>query len=221
MKRRKLLIFGNSILAKVMLFYFQRDSCYDVSGFTVDKKYISNSYFCDLPVFPFEEVQKTHPKTEFEIFVAIGPTKMNTLREEVYKRVKSKGYGCATYISTHAICDSPVGENCFVGDMTIIHPFVKIGYNNFFFEKVFIGNDAIVENNCYFSPLSTIGTFSEVHSNCILGTGSIIKTNVKVAERTLVGASCYISKNTKINGIYAERSSEFIADKSIKVNISI
>jgi UDP-3-O-[3-hydroxymyristoyl] glucosamine N-acyltransferase len=221
MKSKKLLIFGNSILAKFMLFYFQRDSCYEVSGFTVDKKYISDSYFCDLPVFPFEEVQNTHPKTDFEIFVAIGPTKMNTLREELYKRVKSKGYGCATYISTHAICDSPVGENCFVGDMTIIHPFVNVGRNNFFFEKVFIGNDSIIKNNCYFSPLSTIGTFSEIHSNCVLGTGSIIKTNVKIAEKTLIGASCYISKNSKINGIYAERSSEFIADKSIKVDISI
>jgi sugar O-acyltransferase (sialic acid O-acetyltransferase NeuD family) len=221
MKRRKLLIFGNSILAKVMLFYFKRDSSYDVAGFTVDRKYISDESFCDLQVFPFEDIEKTHPKTEFEVFVAIGPSKMNAVREDVYKRVKSKGYDCATYISSHAICDSPLGENCFVGDMTIIQPFVKIGYNNFFFEKACIGNDSVIKNNCYFSPLSTIGTFSEVHSNCILGTGSIIKTNVKVAERTLVGASCYISKNTKINGIYAERSSEFIADKSIKVNISI
>jgi sugar O-acyltransferase (sialic acid O-acetyltransferase NeuD family) len=221
MKRRKLLIFGNSMLAKVMLFYFQRDSSYDVAGFTVDRKYISDAYFCGLPVFPFEEVQKTHPKTEFEIFVAIGPTKMNSLREEVYKRVKSKGYGCATYISTHAICDSPLGENCFVGDMSIINPFVKIGYNNFFFEKVFIANDSIVENNCYFSPLSTIGTFSEINSNCVLGTGSIIKTSVNIAEKTLIGASCYISRNSKVNGVYAQRSAEFIADNSNKINISL
>lgn len=221
MKRRKLLIFGNSILAKVMLFYFQRDSSYDVVGFTVDKKYISDASFCDLQVFPFDDIEKTHPKTDFEIFVAIGPSKMNTVREDVYKKVKSKGYNCATYISPHAICDSPVGENCFVGDMSIIHPFVKIGCNNFFFEKVFIGNDSIIRDNCYFSPLSTIGTFSEIHSNCVLGTGSLIKTNVKIAEKTLVGASCYISKNSKQNGVYAERSSDFIADNSSEINISL
>ena len=221
MKRRKLLIFGNSILAKVMLFYFQRDSSYDVVGFTVDRKYIYTASFCDLQVFPFEDIEKTHPKTEFEVFVAIGPSKMNAVRKDVYKRVKSKGYDCATYISSNAICDSPLGENCFVGDMSIIHPFVKIGYNNFFFEKVFIGNDSVIKNNCYFSPLSTIGTFSEINSNCVLGTGSIIKTSVKIAEKTLIGASSYISINSKVNGVYAQRSSEFIADNSSKINISL
>ena len=221
MKRRKLLIFGNSILAKVMLFYFQRDSSYDVVGFTVDKKYILDASFCDLQVFPFDDIEKTHPKTDFEIFVAIGPSKMNTVREDVYKKVKSKGYNCTTYISPHAICDSPLGENCFVGDMTIINPFVKIGYNNFFFEKVFIANDSIIENNCYFSPLSTIGTFSEINSNSLLGTGSIVKTSVKIAEKTLIGASSYISRNSKVNGVYAQRSSEFIANNSNKINISL
>jgi sugar O-acyltransferase (sialic acid O-acetyltransferase NeuD family) len=218
---KKLLIFGNSILAKIILFYFQRDSSYHVIGFTVDKNYITESSFCNLPVFAFDDIEKTHPCSEYEIFVAIGPSKMNSLREQKYNAIKSKGYSFATYISPHAICDSKVGENCFVGDMAIIHPFVKIGDNNYFWEKVFIGNDSSVENHCYFSPLSSIGTFAKIASNSVVGTGAIVKTSVQVSEKTLIGATCYISKNTKSNGVYAERCSEYIADNSMKINISI
>ena len=216
----KLLIFGNSVLAQVMLFNFVRNSNYEITGFTVDSAYNNKTRFCDYQVFDFETITETHPPSQYEMFIAIGPSQMNTLREKKFAEAKAKGYKLASYISPRSICDSPIGENSILGDFAIIQPGAVIGHNNFFWEYVLISNSCEIANNCYFSPKSTVSTFAKVANNSILGTNSVIKTCVHVAEKTLVGASCYISKETLENSIYGERNSEFLGQISHKVNIS-
>lgn len=216
---KSLVIFGNGILAKVVHFYFCRDSEYKTVAFTVDQRYNEGRAFRGLEVADFETIEKTHPPSSHEMFIAIGATGMNGLRERKCHEAKAKGYTLARYMSPHAICDSPTGENTFVADLAIIHPFVEIGANNFFWEQVFIGNDSVIENNCYFSPKAAVGTFARIGNNCVVGTSSTVKTSVQVAEGTLIGASCYISKDTQRNGVYGMRNAEFLGAISHKVDL--
>ena len=208
------------MMAKVVHFYFNRDSNYEIAGFTVDKRFNNQGAMCGLDVFDFESLEETHPPSDHELFIAIGPSKMNAVREQKFHEAKAKGYRLASYISPHAICASPVGENSFVSDMAVITPFSNIGDNNFFYEGVVVSNDASIGNNCYFSPQSYVGTFCRVMDNAILGTGSILKSSVTVARKTLVGASAYISRDTKENGVYGERNAEFFGCISGKIDIS-
>ena len=216
---KNLVIFGNTILAKVVHFYFCRDSEYKTVAFTVDKRFNEGRAFLGLEVLDFETLEQTHPPSSHELFIAVGASEMNALRERKCNEAKAKGYTLARYLSPHAICDSPTGENTFVADMAIIHPFVEIGTNNFFWEQVFIGNDSVIENNCYFSPKSSVGTFARIKNNCVLGTSSTVKTRVQVAEGSLIGASCYISKDTQRNGVYGMRNAEFLGAISQKVDL--
>lgn len=216
---KKLVIFGNGIMAKIAHFYFCRDSQYEVVAFTVDKIYNSIDKFCTLQVVNFEEVESIYPPEHYEMFIAIGPSKMNSIRELKFIEAKKKGYVLATYISPHAICDSKVGENTFVCDMAIINPFVIVGHNILIWEYVRLGNDCIVGDHCYFSPRASISTLAEIEDNVILGTGSVVKTGVKVAKKSLVGATCYISSNTKENGVYGEKCSPLYGCISDKIEI--
>jgi sugar O-acyltransferase (sialic acid O-acetyltransferase NeuD family) len=217
---KKLIIFGNTIMAKLILFYFNRDSKYEIAGFTVDKRFNNQGTQYGHDIFNFESLEETHPPSDHDLFVAIGPSKMNTLRESKFHEAKEKGYELASYISPHAVCASPVGENSFVGDMAVIAPFSNIGNNNYFYDSVVISNDASIGNNCYFSPQSYVGTFCRVMDNSILGTGSTLKSSVTVAKKTLVGASAYISRDTKENGVYGERNAEFFGCVSGKIEMS-
>ncbi len=207
-------------MAKVVHFYFNRDSGYVIDGFTVDKQFNNQATMCGLDVFDFESLEETHPPSDCKLFIAIGPSQMNAVRERKFHEAKEKGYRLASYISPHAICDSPVGENSFVGDHAIIHPFVTVGNNNFFWEQCFIGNDSTIGNNCLFSPKSAVSTFANIGDNSILGTGAIVKTSVHIARETLIGAGCYISKDTEIKGVYGEKSSPLYGCVSDKINIS-
>ena len=208
-------------MARMMHFYFSRDSKYDIVAFTVNEKYIQESMFCGLNVIAFESIEKNFSPEEYDLFIAIGPSKMNSLREMKYYEAKQKGYSLATYISPHAICESPLGENSFVGDSAIINSFSTIGFNNIFWEFCLVNNDSCIGNNCYFSPKSVISTFSNIGDNTIIGTGSIVKTSVIVAEKTLIGAGCYISKDTEVKGVYGEKSSPLYGCISDKIQLSI
>ena len=54
MMKKKLIIFGVGSLAKMMNFYFSRDSDYEVVAFTIDSKYKTNSKFLDKEIIEFE-----------------------------------------------------------------------------------------------------------------------------------------------------------------------
>ena len=217
---KKLLIFGNSVMAEVALFYFNRDSEYEVLGFCVDQEFIENNKFCNLPVFPFEEVEKSHPCSEIDFFIAIGPTKMNVVREGKFLAVKSKGYHCASYISPYAICDSKIPENCYIADHAIINPNVELSANTYIYEQVIVSAHATIDKNCYIAPKAYIGSYSFVRNNCILGVNCIIKSKVTVKQYSLIGSNCYIAKDTEEQGVYGIKGSECFGNISKKIDIS-
>lgn len=217
---KKLIIFGSGILAKLAHFYFTRDSEYKIEGFTVDSPFLHNKVLCNLPVVPFEKICLLFPPEDHVIFVAIGPSSMNSIRETKYNEVKLKGYKFAKYISPVSLCYSKVGENCLVADNVTINPFSKIGNNNFFWEYSLISHDSVIMNNCYFGPRSIISSYTQVKNNVIVGSNTTIKSRLTIEEKTLIGSSCYISKNTTVNSVYGRNCSKFLGEISNKIDIS-
>lgn len=218
---KKLVIFGNTIVAKLAHYYFTRDSGYKIEAFVVDSQYITEPTFLGLPVVAFENIQKTHPAKDFDLFIAVGPNKMNAVREAKFYEAKKMGYRFANYVSPSAVCNSELGENSLVADMAVINPFVKIGDNNFFWESCLISNDCEIKSHCYFSPKSVVSSFCEVGNNSIVGTSSVVKARVLIAEQTLIGANCYIAKDTEFKGVYGRKSTELLGCISDKVDISL
>ena len=220
-KKKKLVIFGIDMIAKLVHFYFKRDSDYEVVAFTANKKYIKENLHLGLPLVAFENIEKIYPPIEFSLFIAIGTSNMNENRELKYLEAKNKNYKLASYVSKYSVCDSPTGENSIVGDMSVIQPFAKIGANNFIWEQCFIACDTVIGDNCSFSPKSVISTYSKIENNVILGSGTIVKTRVNVAKKTLAGAASYLSSDTKENSVYGEKNSQFAGCISHKLNISM
>lgn len=218
---QNLIIFGNTMIAKLAHYYFSRDRNYVVSAFAVDAAYIDSDSFMGLPVLPFESISEHYPPEKYEMFVAIGPNTMNSLREAKFNEAKAKGYKLASYISPKSVCESPLGENCFVADGAVINPFASIGNNNFFWEQCYISCDSVVADHCYFSPHSTLGTFCKVENNCIVGTSASIKTRTTLAHDSLIGSCAFISKDTDAFGVYGEKSSALFGRISRKIDITL
>lgn len=49
-------------------------------AFTADRDFIEQEEFLDLPVIPFDDVEKLYPPERFKMFVAVGYQKVNTVR---------------------------------------------------------------------------------------------------------------------------------------------
>lgn len=217
---KKVVIFGAAEMARLIHFYFSRDQVREVVAFTVDREYNSGQKFCGLAVIDFEDVLSQFPPSDYDMFIALGPSRMNTLREQKFLEAKNLGYELASYISPNAICNSSIGHNTFLADFAVVNPFVVVGDNNFIFEFAVISNESVVGNNCYISPRATVGTFSAVGDNSFLGTASVVNTRVVVGKYSLVGATCYISSDTEKNSVYGQKQSMHLGNVSQKINVS-
>ena len=208
-------------MASIIAQFFNRDKEYELVAFTVDKEYMYDSQFHGLKVIPFEDLPIKYPPTVVELFIAIGPTNMNKVRAKYFNLAKSKGYKMANFISKNAVVDSPLGENNFVGDLSVINPLVKIGDNNIIYDHCNILSCSKITDHCYLSPKSIIGTNSVVKRNSIIGMNAVIKTQITIAEETLIGAQCYIAKDTEYKGVYGVKSSQLLGCISDKIQMSM
>ena len=100
--KRPLVIFGTSDIAQLAHYYFTRDCGAEVAAFTVDGAFLRDERFCGCPVVPFESVATSHPPSDYDLFVALGYSKLNTVRRDRYEAARSAGYTCPSYVSPRA-----------------------------------------------------------------------------------------------------------------------
>lgn len=217
---KKLVVFGAAEMARLIHFYFSREKSREIAAFTVDRRYNGGHRFCGLDVVDFEDIKSHYPPSDYDLFLAIGPTKMNAVRQQKFLEAKNLGYELATYVSPKAVCDSLIGENCFVADYAVVNPFATVGKNNFIFEHALVSNESVVGDNCYISPRATVGTFSRIGDNSFLGTASVVSTRVIVGKNCLVGAKCYITSDTEISSVFGQKQSMYLGNASHKIDVS-
>jgi len=222
MKNKKVVIIGNTSNAGLAKYFFDIDSEYEVSAFSVDREYITESEFEGLPVTAFEEVEIKYPPDEYEAFVAVGYTNMNKIREELYNKSKEKGYRMASYISSKCsyLSQYKTGDNCFILEDNTIQPFVKIGNNVVLWSGNHIGHDVKIEDHNFITSHAVISGFVTIKRNCFIGVNATIRDGITIAPETLIAAGAIIMKDTEEKGVYLPARSVLFDKKSDEIKIS-
>jgi len=204
-KTKKLILVGAGELAEIAYEYFTYDSDYEVCGFAIEEEYLSQAELYDKPVVALENIEKVFSPDEYDIFVAIPASQLNKLRTRLYKLVKSKGYSCATYISSKAFVwrNAKIGENCFIFENNTVQPFVEIGNNVILWSGNHIGHRTIIEDNCFLSSHVVVSGYCRIGSSCFLGVNSTFNDNITVASDCIVASGALVNKNLKeVDTIY-------------------
>jgi len=201
---KQLVIFGSGDIAQIANYYFKTDSAYDVAAFTVDGEYLKEDHFEGLPVVPFEQIQESHPATQYDLFIALSYAQMNKLRQAKYHAAKEKGYTLPSYISSKCSYLSPYqpGDNCFIFEDNTIQPFVEIGSNVTLWSSNHIGHHSVIKSHNFISSHVVISGHCTIESNCFLGVNSTLAHQVTLAEETLVGAGVVMNKHSEAKGVY-------------------
>ncbi len=220
-KIAKLIIVGNTSNAKLARLYFDNDTEYEVIAFAVDRQYINDSKFENLPLVAFENIRETYPPTEFFAFVAVGYSKMNSVRESLYIRTKEMGYRLPNYISAKCsyLTEEPMGDNNFILEDNTIQPYVKIGNNNVLWSGNQISHDVQIGDHCFITSQVVISGFTKVNNNCFLGPNSTFRDNIVIASHTLIGAGVVIMKGTEIGDVYLPQRPVKSEKKSREITI--
>ena len=193
-----------------------------MSAFAVNREYIDNETFEGLPVAALEEIQDKYPAQEFEMFVAVGYTNMNKIREKLYNFCKEKGYRLANYISSHCsfLTQFPAGDNCFILEENTVQPYVKIGNNVVLWSGNHIGHDVEICDHVFITSQAVISGFVKIGRNSFIGVNATVRDAITIAPETLIAAGAIIMKDTVEKGVYLPARSVLFDKKSDEIKIS-
>jgi len=173
-------------------------------------EYIQDSTFKGLPIVDFEDVEKTYPPEDYQMFVAIGYKRVNKAREEKYSQAKGKGYSLESYISSRAnIFDNvTIGDNCFVLEDNTLQPFCRVGNNVVAWSGNHIGHHSRIEDHCFITSHVVISGGVVVEPYCFLGVNATIRDHITIARENVIGAGCLITRDTQPREVYIGEASK-------------
>src|SRR4051812_2601767 len=102
MRRKDLVIVGDSSFAEIAREYFDHDSDHRVVAFAVEKAYLKRDNLGGLPVVALETVEEQFSPQQHQLHVAIVYTQLNRLRARLCTKAKERGYRLASYVSSRA-----------------------------------------------------------------------------------------------------------------------
>jgi sugar O-acyltransferase (sialic acid O-acetyltransferase NeuD family) len=206
----EVVLFGTGDFARVARIYLDEDSPYQVAAYTVHGRHIAEPELDGLPVVPFEELERTYPPDDYSMFVAIGFSRVNQARAEIYAECKQQGYELITYVNSQASRYGPVdlGDNCFVFEENVLQPRVSIGNDVILWSGNHIGHDSTIGDHCFIASHAVISGNVTIGDFCFIGVNATFRDGIRVAPRCVIGADALIMKDTVEGGVYAVRGTE-------------
>jgi sugar O-acyltransferase (sialic acid O-acetyltransferase NeuD family) len=212
----RVVIFGTTDFAQVARTYLDQDSDHEVVAFTVNERYIAEDNLEGLPVVPFEQLSTTHPPDQHAMLVAIGFSRVNRARAEVYQACKELGYELITYVSSRATvaADAELGDNCFIYEENVIQPYVRIGNDVIVWSGNHIGHHTRIADHCFIASHAVISGRVTIGERCFVGVNATFRDGVTVAPDCVIGAGALIMKDTREGEVYAVRATDVFPKKS-------
>ena len=205
--KKKLVIVGTGPNAKHVYKLIQFYNLYDVLGFSVDEKYITEDTFQGLPVFPLEKIETIVDTNEVLFFVALLWNRLNADRRDLYLRLKAKGYKFANIISPKAsIRGTIAGDNCWIHDFVVIQNDTVIGNNVAIMAQTLIGDNAVIGDHCFLGAKSTVGGGSVIGEQTFVGICSTVFDDTIVGKKCILGACTSVKRNVPDYSLYKTTS---------------
>jgi sugar O-acyltransferase (sialic acid O-acetyltransferase NeuD family) len=201
---KKVVIFGTGDFAAVASVYLEEDSPYEVAAFTVHRRFLDRAELLGRPVVPFEDLPATHPPGGHAMLAAVGFSKVNRARAEVFQECQAAGYEMISYVSSRAVRMGHVrvGANCFVFEHNTLQPFSSLGDNVVVWSGNHIGHHAAVGDHCFIASHVVVSGNCRVGPYCFLGVNATLRDGVTLGEACVVGAGALILKDAAPRSVF-------------------
>lgn len=207
---KPLVIFGSGDIAQLAHHYFSTDSDYDIVAFIVDAEFVKDSELCGLPVVPFENLTSSYPPNSYDLFIALGYSKLNSIRKAKFLAAKEKGYSLASYISSRAsiLNDENIGENCFIFEDNTIQPFVTIGNNVTLWSGNHIGHHSVINDHTFIASHVVVSGGVKIGEQCFIGVNATLRDHITIGDRCVIGAGALMLADAEPEGVYIGNATE-------------
>jgi sugar O-acyltransferase (sialic acid O-acetyltransferase NeuD family) len=214
---KPVVVFGVGDFARVAAHYLDVDSPHPVAAFTVHERYIpAGGSVAGRPVVAFEELVETHPPDAFAMYVAIGFSRVNQARAEIYGECRSRGYELITYVNSRATQwgEIELGDNTFIFEENVIQPNVAIGSDVVLWSGNHIGHDTRIGDHVFIASHAVISGNCRIGDYSFVGVNATFRDGITVAPRCVIGAAAVIMSDTEEGDVYAVRNTPLFPKKS-------
>ena len=207
----KLIIYGIGEFAKLVRYYFEYETEYEVVAYCLDEQYMKNNIFDNLPIVSFDSLENEYSNSFYQIFIAVGYKNMRA-RKALFESVQKKNYTMASFISKSVLKDPSVqiGENCLVLQGVILEPFCNIEANTFINSGVTVCHHAKVSKHCFIAAKTLIGGYTTIGENSFLGFSSVVLQKLNLSAETLLGAGAVCVSHTTPYSMYIGSPAKYI-----------
>ena len=207
---KKVVLFGHGAVARMAHFLLTNDSQHDIVASTVDRASMREDRMFGLPTVAFEDAPSRYPPSEFAMFIAVGYSRMNGVRERKYLQAKELGYELISYVSTKATTwpDLAIGDNCFIMEDVIIQPFVKIGNDVILWSGCHIGHESVIGDHCFVSSHVVVSGGVSIGDYSFIGVNATIRDHVRIGRNNVIGAGALILRDTGDFEVYTQAGAE-------------
>lgn len=201
---RRIVVFGTGKGSETARRYLERDSLHEVVGYVVDREFLATPTFNDRPVVAVEDAVTRFPPDDVLAFVHLGSTRMNTLRAEKYRLMKSLGYRFVSYVhaSNQLEGHCEIGENCFILANQSVNFDVEIGNNVVIWSGCQIGDRSRIGDHAFLAARVVLNGDVTIDEYVYLGSNCNISNGVHIARQSFIGANALITQDTKERAVH-------------------
>ena len=210
---RDLIIFGTGFFAKTCRKYFDRFSDYRFQNFIFDNDSEGTEDFVHIDM-----VKKSYPPDKYKVFIAVGYTNMNTVREKYFKVFKDFGYEFASFVHPNVVWwnDTNIGPNSFIFENNVVQSNCRILDNVVLWSGNHVGHDTTIDCNSWITCHVVIYSNVHIGRNCFVGSNSNIKDDLKIGNFNFIGAGSNVWQSSEDYSFYPiNRTKESILNKDI------
>jgi sugar O-acyltransferase (sialic acid O-acetyltransferase NeuD family) len=182
-----------------------------VAAIAVDDAYIDHedtlrtSTETGLQPIAYTAMESLWPGPKPLLFVAMGYSRLGTLRKSCVERLAHDGCRFCNVISPHAVIDGLVEPhaNVLVMRDAVIQRSARVGQGTVCRGRSLVSHDTVVGRYCYVGFGAMILGNAVVEDHCFIGAGALVRDGVRIAKGSVIGAGAVIMSDTVPNGVYA------------------
>jgi sugar O-acyltransferase (sialic acid O-acetyltransferase NeuD family) len=213
----RVVIFGTGDFARTAAVYLDVDSPHEVVAFTVNERYLgAERELMGREIAPFESLEERFPPSDCAMLVAVGFSRVNRARAEVFEQAKARGYRLITYVCSKADLwgEVELGENVFIFEENVIQPFVTIGDDVVLWSGNHIGHDVTIEDHCFIASHAVLSGHVTIGHHSFVGVNATFRDGITVGPHNIIGAGALIMRDTDEGAVHAVRGTDAHPKKS-------
>ena len=175
-----------------------------IDGFCIEDEYVNGETFCGKPLVAFSQLKAELSDSDISLYIAVGPKKMNRIRERIFLEAKDAGFRLPNFIcqSVYDVSPYSMGEGNIMLNSGCIHSDVVVGDNNFLSSTVTLGHGVHLGNGNFFAGGVIVAGETRIQNRCFFGLGVTVSDNLVIADDSFIGQGCVITKNTEAAATY-------------------